>query len=119
MFKYTSRANHRYNILSRLPIKPLVCFLCVSKQWYAIITSSHFIIMHRNHSIETNRECIFHPQGRQPPFAYTLFSVDFPKKISSARPLKFINHYMTHYIIILDYCHGLVCLYKDDEEILI
>ena len=44
------------DILSCLPVKPLVRFLYVSKQWYAVITSSHP-----------------HPQGRQPPSAYPLF----------------------------------------------
>ncbi|KAK7839379.1 putative f-box protein [Quercus suber] len=43
-------------ILIRLPVKSVVRFLCVSKEWYSLITSSYFIKMHLKFSIETNRD---------------------------------------------------------------
>lgn len=109
------------DILSCFPVKPLVCFFCVSKQWYVVIASSHFIIMHHNHSIETNGECtlIFKKDNLPSPIHY--FSIDFPKDNQFGEAVEIYQplHDPLHNWDILDYCHGLVCLYKDDEEILI
>nr|POE82547.1 f-box protein cpr30 [Quercus suber] len=114
------------NILSHLPVKPLVRFLCVSNQWYAVITNSDFIIMHLNRSIETNRErtLILKEDDIPPPLRY--FSVKFPKDnrlgkaVEIYQPLYYWDlKDQRHKWDILDYCHGLVCLYKDDDEILI
>nr|POE88526.1 f-box protein cpr30 [Quercus suber] len=43
-------------ILSRLPVKSLLRFLCVSMQWYARIKNQVFIKLHRQRSIEDNRD---------------------------------------------------------------
>ncbi|KAF3954337.1 hypothetical protein CMV_020302 [Castanea mollissima] len=43
-------------ILLRLPVNALIRFLCVSKEWSALINSSNFIKKHLNHSIETNSD---------------------------------------------------------------
>ncbi|KAL0011332.1 hypothetical protein SO802_006440 [Lithocarpus litseifolius] len=104
-------------ILSCLPVKPLVRFLCVSKQWYAVITSSHFIKMHLNRSIETNRErtLILKEDNLPPPTHY--FSVDFLKDKQFGKAVEIYQplHDPLHNWDILDHCHGLVCLEKDDE----
>ena len=109
------------DILSCLPVKPLVRFLYVSKQWYAVITSSHFIKMHLNRSIETNRErtLILKEDNLLPPTHY--FSVDFPKDNQFSKAVEIYQplHDPLYNWNILDHCHGLVCLEKDDEEVLI
>ena len=43
-------------ILSRLPVKCLLRFLCISKSWYALIKHPDFIKLHLHRSIETNRD---------------------------------------------------------------
>ncbi|GLT69569.1 hypothetical protein SLA2020_417100 [Shorea laevis] len=43
-------------ILTELPVKSLVRFLCVSKSCYALINDPDFIKKHLKRSIETNRE---------------------------------------------------------------
>ncbi|KAM2482441.1 hypothetical protein FF1_039994 [Malus domestica] len=43
-----------FDILSRLPPKDLIRFLCVSKAWNAIIHHHHFIKAHLQRSIQTN-----------------------------------------------------------------
>ncbi|XP_059639156.1 F-box protein CPR1-like [Cornus florida] len=58
------------DILSRLPVKPLLRFRCVSKSWCALIDDPHFIKSHLNQSIKTNsnRRLIFSD--------FDLFSID-------------------------------------------
>ncbi|KAK7848737.1 f-box protein cpr1 [Quercus suber] len=46
-------------ILSRLPVKSLVRFLSVSKQWYSLINDPDFVNLHLKHSIETNKDQAF------------------------------------------------------------
>ncbi|XP_034208904.1 F-box only protein 8-like [Prunus dulcis] len=65
------------NILSRLPVKSLIRFICVCKLWSSLIRSSRFIGMHLNRNV-TNHAHDFiialHESRRKPNFCYTLFS---------------------------------------------
>ena len=97
-------------ILLRLPVNALIRFLCVSKEWSALINSSNFIKKHLNHSIETNsdRTLILNETFVNPRLQSRWFSVpysdndQFGKAVQIYQPL--------HNWKILDYCHGLVCL---------
>ena len=67
------------SILPRLPVKALIRFLCVSKEWSALINSSNFIKKQLNHSIETNsdRTLILKETIRNPPLQSRFFSVPY------------------------------------------
>ena len=111
------------SILPRLPVKALIRFLCVSKEWSALINSSNFIKKQLNHSIETNsdRTLILKETIRNPSLQSRFFSVpyydndQFGKVVQIYQPL--------HNWDILDFCHGLVCLlfhkYKEKDDIAI
>nr|POE66585.1 f-box protein cpr30 [Quercus suber] len=96
-------------ILARLPVKSVVRFLCVSKEWYALITDSDFIKLHLKSSIETNRDRILIlDEGKFSPYSSAVqFSKDnqFGKTFEIYMPLQ--NW------VISDFCDGLVCLHKD------
>uniref|UniRef100_A0A7N2LHG5 F-box domain-containing protein n=1 Tax=Quercus lobata TaxID=97700 RepID=A0A7N2LHG5_QUELO len=97
-------------ILLRLPVNALIRFLCVSKEWSALINSSNFIKKHLNHSIETNsdRTLILNETFVNKLSQSRWFSVpysdndQFCKAVQIYQPL--------HNWKILDYCHGLICL---------
>ncbi|TXG71236.1 hypothetical protein EZV62_006171 [Acer yangbiense] len=56
------------NILSRLPVKSLCQFRCVSKSWLALITHPRFVRMHLT---QTHREKLFITDKK-----YSIYSVD-------------------------------------------
>jgi len=72
--------------------------------------------MHLNRSIETNRE-----RTENLPLPIHYFSVDFPKDNQFGKAVEIYQplYDPLHNWYILDHCHGLVCLEKDAEEILI
>ncbi|XP_059645948.1 F-box protein CPR1-like [Cornus florida] len=100
------------DILSRLPVKPLLRFRSVSKLWCSLIDSPVFIKSHLNRSIETNdnlsiilRDCY-------------LYSIDFnslDRAIELDHPLK-SNSCGTE---VLGSFHGLLCLSNSEEEIVL
>ncbi|XP_075665964.1 F-box protein CPR1-like [Castanea sativa] len=110
------------DILSRLPVKSLVRFLCVSNRWYILINGQAFIKLHLYRSIESNtdRTLIVQEQNACIPFDY--FSVSFHDEIRFGKPLEIHQplHCSTMSTDILSCCDGLVCIYNQwGEEIAI
>ena len=112
------------SILSRLPVNALIRFLCVSKEWTALINSSNFIKKHLNHSIETNsdRTLILKEIFVNPPSQSRWFSVPYSDNDQLGKAVQIYQP--LHNWEILDYCHGLVCLtfynrYEEKEDVAI
>ncbi|KAK9740744.1 hypothetical protein RND81_03G057400 [Saponaria officinalis] len=96
-------------ILSRLPVKSLLRFLCVCKPWYSIIKDPHFIKLHLKHSLEnlTNQTLIIRDSY--------LYSLDFPALSFVTR----IDHPLEsdgRGTELLGSSNGLLCLSNGDDE---
>ncbi|CDP17261.1 unnamed protein product [Coffea canephora] len=104
-------------MLSRLPVKPLLRFRCVSKQWKAIIDSPEFIRLHIAQSLETRSH---HSVILRHSY---LHSADFESLNRTNRAIfEELNHplktpdYKTE---ILGSCNGLLCLMNTEEDIIL
>lgn len=107
-------------ILSRLPVKFLSRYLCVSKQWYALIHSHAFINLHLRHSIESNtdRTLILHQQHSTVPFDY--FSVHFPNDDQFGKPMKIHHPPLLRCVnMSTQQIHGLVFVHSNTGELAI
>lgn len=97
-------------ILSRLPVKSLIRFRCVSKTWCALTKKPDFIYLHVNQSIKTNSNTtIIVRQG---------YSVD-PDSLTN--PMELDSPLKPYYGIfpnILGSCNGLVCLSRLKTHVL-
>ena len=108
------------NILSRLPVKSLVRFQCVSKGWHSLINGQDFIKLHLHRSFKSNtdRTLIVHEQNAGIPFDF--FSVSFHdenrfgKRLEIYQPL----HCSNTSTDILSCCDGLVCIYNQWGEVI-
>ncbi|KAK7835427.1 f-box protein cpr1 [Quercus suber] len=103
-------------ILIRLPVKSVVRFLCVSKEWYSLITSSYFIKMHLKFSIETNRDrtLILNEEDFAPASHY-ISAVQFSSKYNRFGKTVEIYQPLLNWVVS-DYCDGLVCLHNGHEK---
>ncbi|KAL2496730.1 F-box/kelch-repeat protein [Forsythia ovata] len=102
------------NILKRLPVKLLICCMCVSRSWYTLITSPDFISTHLNFALASNegppllllRRCCIRKIER-----YELYcdNVSFDRHFTLEFPFRSINPFFT----IIGSCNGLLCLSDD------
>ncbi|GLT73196.1 hypothetical protein SLA2020_450700 [Shorea laevis] len=99
------------DILSRLPVKSLVRFQCVSKSWNAIINCPYFIREHLERSIQKNTERAIIVKERRFLGTQEYYSVRFNEDGQFDRPVKIPQPLrdLTH---IVGYCNGLVCIQK-------
>ncbi|XP_059646514.1 F-box protein CPR1-like [Cornus florida] len=100
------------DILSRLPVKPLLRFRCVSKSWCALIDSQHFIRSHLNRSIETNtNRSIIYMENEL--YSLNLDSVDDDGTVVLDHPLKNEEEDTE----LIGSCDGVLCLFNSHKDI--
>ncbi|KAL7244348.1 hypothetical protein ACSBR1_016565 [Camellia fascicularis] len=98
------------DILSRLPVKPLVRFRCVSKPWCALIDDPDFIKLHLNRSINTKSHLNLILNY------CSLSSVNFDS-LDNATKLKSPLKWTDFGIEVLGSCNALICLYNGEEDV--
>ncbi|XP_059437067.1 F-box protein CPR1-like [Corylus avellana] len=97
-------------ILSLLPVNPLVRFQCVSKLWFALINDSYFIKLHLNRSKE--RFLILETDY---PDDYSMVKFSNEDQFGTAVKIK-RPHYNLQSTEIVGSCNGLVCIKSFDNE---
>ncbi|KAF7142759.1 hypothetical protein RHSIM_Rhsim05G0180800 [Rhododendron simsii] len=92
------------NILSWLPVKPLLRFRCVSKPWRDLIDDRHFIRSHINRSFESknNLSVILWDDD--------IYSLPFDSLNDAVTELDWPFKYSVDKTYFLGCCDGLVCL---------
>ncbi|KAM7497889.1 hypothetical protein LguiA_022303 [Lonicera macranthoides] len=110
-------------VLSRLPVKSLLKFRCVSKYWNSLITGPNFITAHINQSLASHQTNTTHTLVRDYSFTHReeIFSYRFDTDDISPFdeyevlkcPTRRNNGY---YFSIIGSCNGLLCLTEDISE---
>ncbi|KAK6122837.1 hypothetical protein DH2020_043418 [Rehmannia glutinosa] len=112
-------------ILSRLPVKTLLKFRCVSKSWLNLISSPQFVNAHLKNSTKNNMgfhsRLVFHLRYSPSPKVFHTFSLhpkiddyeslSVDKLVLSCRPCYAIE--------IVGSCNGLVCVVLDYNSVVL
>ena len=100
------------DILSRLPVKQLLCFRCVSKLWRSLIDDTDFIKLHLRHSLKSHTNHTLILKNSHLHAADLAFLGSFAKL---DHPLMSYNHGVN----ILGSCNGLLCIRNIIEDMAI
>jgi len=108
-------------ILSRLPVKSLARFKCVSKSWLGLITNPHFIIRHfigKNNNHESVLISHLRPGKRQ---VLSLLCHEALETESRCFQLSYANPNgeFRSYVQIIGPCQGVFCLFDGKDNILL
>lgn len=121
------------NILSRLPVKSISRFRCVSKTWCKLLNNPHFIKTQLNHALQNNVFSLLVLSLRMGASIcdnnYDIYSVDYDSITSTYRKsvkigYKFEPNYTTSFDfwgsssgLICFSSRGVVCLWNPTERV--
>ncbi|XP_021750852.1 probable F-box protein At1g14315 [Chenopodium quinoa] len=91
-------------ILSKLPVKTLLRFLCVCKSWNSLIKSPNFINIHLNQTLISNSDrhlLLFYPSLRSAELDLHYNQLSFSEIHHPLQP---------HNLSLFGSCNGIVCL---------
>ena len=100
------------NILICLPVKSLMRFHCVCKQWKTLIKSQSFISDHLYHSTHQTPSLLFQPK-RLRKYLPLLHLLDHEMQVHDIPTIPLFNHSPFR---IRGSCNGLLCLQKDYQS---
>ncbi|KAF9602715.1 hypothetical protein IFM89_030603 [Coptis chinensis] len=92
------------NILSRLPVKPLLQFKSVCKSWYSLINDPIFIKMHLKHATRNNNLNAMYFD------ASNIYTTDYDTLLTEAIEVNFPFKSSKTVVDYYGSCNGLVCL---------
>ncbi|XP_054789768.1 putative F-box protein At3g10430 [Prosopis cineraria] len=95
------------NILIRLPVKSLIRFQCVCKNWKNLFKNPYFIAEHLQHSSHQNPSLLIEDYGKSDPFRICL--LDREMQVLEVPNDPFIDS-MWLCVWTIDSCNGLVCM---------
>ncbi|KAI9127263.1 hypothetical protein K1719_001822 [Acacia pycnantha] len=95
------------NILKRLPVKSLLRFHCVCKQWKNLIMAPSFIANHLDHSTHHNPSLLFQRSGSDKGLPVDLRLVDCKKQLHEVQNIPFDS---SVHVRIIGSCNGLLCV---------
>ncbi|XAR68182.1 hypothetical protein NMG60_11003223 [Bertholletia excelsa] len=104
-------------ILSRLPVKSLLRFTCVCRQWYSLITNPNFISTHLNQSLSNAKNdsnqllLVRHYNMFQETERFVLHLDD--DSFDEYEELQCSFRIVNEYFRIVGTCNGLICLSDD------
>ncbi|XP_074353585.1 F-box protein CPR1-like isoform X1 [Apium graveolens] len=107
-----------FEILLRLPVKPLLRCRCVCKPWCSLIDSKKFVDKHLQRNIESNPDSgiIFRAYTEGNNFYMAdVDSLNDSTVMELADPLKT----QLYGAVFVGSCNGVVCLWKDETDVLL
>ena len=113
-----------YDILSRMPVKSLIRFRCVSKSFGSTITDPKFIATHLNQAISLsnnnnsthNGYLLYTPHPSSPDIEEELHTVVYNTDHSLTEVSSFEIPYVLGGTNIVAFCNGLFCLTNNFEK---
>jgi F-box interacting protein len=109
-----------FDILTRLPVKSLVRFRCVSKPWNSIITSPDFITTHMNRpkSLSNDKGYLLYAPKSEDCFNFYAQNLCIDV-CNSDRTLTHISTFQLPFsALMVGFCNGLFCLRNMDNKVL-
>ncbi|XP_054777167.1 putative F-box protein At3g10430 isoform X2 [Prosopis cineraria] len=102
------------NILKRLPVKSLMRFQCVCKQWKNLIKTPSFISDHLHHSTYHNPSLLFQRNGRDRDVPLDLCLLDCEKRLYEVQNIPFDSLLS---VKIISSSNGLLCVERSSHRI--
>ncbi|XP_028755882.1 putative F-box protein At3g22650 [Neltuma alba] len=102
------------NILKRLPVKYLLQFQCVCKQWKNLIKDRSFIAEHLHHSTRHNHSLLFQRSGGDKGVPVDLCSLDCEKQFDEVQNIPFDSSVRVR---IVGSSNGLLCVERSSYRV--